>query len=196
MADHLYKISRSLTDDQKNIALYWSDVGIGIGYTPMGHCFSIITQILNNSGATLATAEEAYVRAAIAEWDATVICWRSKFKYSQIRPVTYIRQNIDTSWLPLLTTPPHPEYPAAHAFITSSIMEAISSVFGTHYSFTDHTYDFRGFASRSYASFDAAANECGMSRVYGGIHYKPSVDIGHLYGQLIGKDADAVQLTK
>ena len=119
-----------------------------------------------------------------------------QYKYNQLRPVTYIRQNIDSTWVPLLTTPPHPEYPAAHAFITSSIMEVLSSLLGTHYSFTDHTYDFRGFPSRSYDSFEDVANECGMSRVYGGIHYKPSVDIGHLYGQLIGKDAAAVQLTQ
>jgi len=196
MANHLYRVYQSLTDDQKNIALFWNDVGAGIGYTPMGHCFAIITQVLKNSDATLATAEEAYVKAAIANWDATIVCWRSKYKYSQVRPVSYIRQNIDSTWLPLLTTPAHPEYPAAHALITSAIMEALSSVLGVHYSFTDHTYDFRGFPSRSYNSFEDVAKECGMSRVYGGIHYKPSVDIGQLYGQLIGKDAAAVQLTQ
>jgi len=96
----------------------------------------------------------------------------------------------------LITTPAHPEYPAAHAFVTSAVMEAISSVLGRSYAFTDHTYDFRGFASRSYRSFTEAAIECGKSRLYGGIHYVPSIQIGHLYGQLIGKDVAAVQLTE
>ena len=71
----------------------------------MGHNISIITQILQNSGASLATAEEAYLKAGIALWDATIVCWRSKYKYSQLRPVTYIQQNINSTWLPLLTTP-------------------------------------------------------------------------------------------
>ena len=196
MANHLYKISQTLTDDQKNIAFFWNDAGIGIGYTPMGHNISIINQILKNSNATLATAEQVYVKAGIAMWDATVLCWRSKYKYNQMRPVTYIKKNIDTTWLPLIGTPNHPEYPAAHAFITSSVMEVLSTELGYHYNFIDHTYDFRGFTPRNYNSFEQAANECGESRVYGGIHFQQSVDIGHVYGESIGKDAAAVQLTK
>lgn len=196
MVNNDYTISKSLTTDQKNIALFWNDVGVGIGYTPMGHCIFILTQILDNSGASLATADVAYAKAGIAMWDASIVCWRSKFKYSQIRPVSYIQQHIDNTWLPLIGTPPHPEYPAAHAFITSSIMEVLSSVFGKHYSFTDHTYDFRGFPARSYSSFEDAALECGESRVYGGIHYQPSVDVGHLAGSLVGKAASAIEVTR
>ncbi len=196
MANNVYKVSQSLTDDQKNIAFFWNDVGVGIGYTPMGHNISIINQILKNSNATLAKAEQVYVKAGIAMWDATVVCWRSKYKYNQLRPVTYIKKNIDSTWLPLIITPNHPEYPAAHAFITSSVMEALSNELGYHYNFTDHTYDFRGFAPRSYNSFEQAALECGQSRVYGGIHYQQSVDIGHVYGESIGKDAAAIELTK
>jgi hypothetical protein len=196
MANHIYKVSQSLTDDQKNIAFFWNDVGVGIGYTPMGHNISIITQILKNSNATLAKAEQVYVKAGIAMWDATVVCFRSKYKYNQLRPVTYIKKNIDTAWLPLIITPNHPEYPAAHAFITSAVMEVLSNELGYHYNFTDHTYDFRGFTPRTYNSFEQAANECGQSRVYGGIHFQQSVDIGHVYGESIGKDVAAIELTK
>jgi hypothetical protein len=183
MANHNYNVSKSLTDDQKNIAFFWNDVGAGIGYTPMGHNISIINQVLKKSNATLATAEEAYVKSGIAIWDATIECWRSKYKYNQLRPVTYIKKFIDSTWLPLLTTPAHPEYPAAHAYITSATMQVLTIVLGVHYAFTDHTYDFRGFAPRSYTSFEDAAKECGESRVYGGIHYQQSVDIGHVYGE-------------
>ena len=196
MVNNVYTISKSLTTDQKNIALFWNDVGVGVGYTPMGHCLSILTQVLDNSNASLATAAIAYSKAGIALWDASVVCWRSKFKYNQLRPVTYIQAHIDNTWLPLIGTPPHPEFPAAHAFITSSIMEVLSSVFGKHYSFTDHTYDFRGFPSRSYSSFEDVANECGESRVYGGIHYQESVDIGHAFGSLVGKTAASIEVTR
>lgn len=195
IANQVYNISQSLTNDQKNIALFWNDVGMGIGYTPMGHNISIITQILTKTKANLATAEEAYVKAGIAMWDATIVCWRSKYKYNLVRPVTYIQQNISSTWTPFIVTPNFPEYPAAHAMITSSVMTALTSVFGRNYSFTDHTYDFLGYPARSYASFEQAANECGISRVYGGIHYRPSAELGHMYGNIIGVEAAAVQLT-
>lgn len=196
MANNDYIISKTLTTDQINIALFWNDVGIGKGYTPMGHSLSILTQVLDNSNASLATADEAYAKAGIALWDASVVCWRSKFTYNQLRPVTYIQQNIDNTWLPLIGTPPHPEYPAAHAFITSSIMEVLTSIFGKNYSFTDHTYDFLGFPSRSYTSFENAALECGESRVYGGIHYQQSVDVGHKFGTIVGLAAASLEVTK
>ncbi len=195
MVDYDYKISQSLTTDQKNIALFWDDVGVGTGYTPIGHAISIITQILRTSHASLATAEKAYVKAGMAMWDASIVCWRSKYKYNQERPVTYIQQNINPAWTSFIATPPHPEYPAAHAFITSSVMQTLRAVFGTKYPFTDHTYDFLGYPSRSYYDFNQVALEVGESRVYGGIHYQQSVDIGHLYGDNIGKDINDVQLT-
>jgi hypothetical protein len=191
-----YNISQSRTNDQTAIALFWNDVGVGIGYTPMGHDISILNQALKKTNASLATAAKAYVKAGMAIWDASIVCWRSKYKYNLVRPVTYIRKFIDTSWLPLIGTPSHPEYPAAHAFITTAVMEAISSVLGRNYAFTDHTYDFRGFAPRRYHSFNDAALESGKSRFYGGIHYIPSIDIGHQYGLIIGKDVAAVQLTE
>jgi hypothetical protein len=196
MVNNDYTISKTLTTDQTNIALFWNDVGIGVGYTPMGHCLNILTQVLDHTHSSLATAAEAYSKAGIALWDASVVCWRSKYKYNQMRPVTYIQKNIDAKWLPLIGTPPHPEYPAAHAFITSSIMEVLSSIFGRHYNFTDHTYDFRGYPSRTYHSFEEAADECGESRVYGGIHYQQSVDVGHKYGTYIGIAAAAIDITK
>ncbi len=196
MVNNVYLVSKSLTPDQKNIALFWNDVGAGIGYTPMGHCISILTQVLDNSNASLAAAGIAYAKAGIALWDASVVCWRSKYQYNQLRPVTYVRQHIDTAWLPLLATPAHPEYPAAHAFLTSSVMQVLASVFGDRYSFTDHTYDFRSYPSRTYTSFEQVANECGESRVYGGIHYQPSVDVGHTAGQIIGKAAAALRTSE
>ncbi len=195
MVNYNYRLSKSLTDDQKNIALNWNDNGIGISYTPMGHNINIITQILTDSHATLAIAEQAYVKAGMSMWDASVVCFKAKYTYNLVRPITYIRKNIDTTWNSFIFTPPHPEYPAAHAFITSATLQAVSTVFGNNYSFSDHTYDFLNYPTRSYSSFEEAARECGMSRVYGGIHYLPSVDIAHVYGKAIGQEMSAIRLT-
>ena len=196
MVKNVYQLSKSLTADQKNITLFWNDVGAAIGYTPTGHCMSILTQILDSTHASLAAAGIAYAKTGIALWDASVVCWRSKYLYNQMRPVSFIQQHMESAWLPLLATTAHPEYPAAHAFITSSIMEVMGSVFGDSYRFTDHTYDFRSYPARSYTSFEQAANECGQSRLYGGIHYQPSIDTGHIAGKSIGKAVAALRLSE
>ncbi len=194
MASYNYLVSKTMNEDEKNIALFWNDNGAGISYTPMGHNISIITQILTNSHANLAKAGQAYVRAGMAMWDATVICWRGKYTHNLLRPITYIQKNIDPAWTSFIITPPHPEYPAAHAFITSAVMQQMNTVFGYSYPFTDHTYDFLGYPTRSYSNFEHAAVECGLSRVYGGIHYKTSVDIAHTYGSLVGEDMSRIKL--
>jgi len=179
-----------LTTEQQNIALFWVDQGNGVGYTPPGHDFSIITQALEKTGASLAVAAEVYAKAGIAERDATIICFTSKYKYNFLRPVTYIRKLIDPNWLSFIPTPPHPEYPAAHAFITGSVMQAVTEVLGDDVEITDHTYDFRGWTPRPYTSLFKAAEEAGISRLYGGIHYLTSINMGlslaHDLGSRVG----------
>src|SRR5206468_10497291 len=141
---NVYDVSKTLSTEQQNIALFWVDQGNGVGFTPPGHDFSIITQALEKTGASLAVAAEVYAKAGIAERDATIICFTSKYKYNLLRPVTYIRKLIDPNWLSFIPTPPHPEYPAAHSFITGSVMQAVTEVLGDDVAITDHTYDFRG----------------------------------------------------
>jgi hypothetical protein len=197
MVKDVYDVSKSLTDEQKTIALFWVDVnGLGLGYTTPGHEISILTQALEKEKASLSITAQAYAKAGMAQWDGQIICWRSKYTYNLIRPVTYIQKLIDPVWLPFISTPSHPEYPAGHAFITSSTMEAITSVLGKNYAFTDHTYDFRGFSPRSYDSFEAAAIEAGESRRYGGIHYLPTINTSHQYGMSIGNDIANIKLTE
>jgi hypothetical protein len=192
MAKNVYDVSKTLATDieKQNIALFWVDQGNGVGFTPPGHDFSIITQALENTGASLAVAAEVYAKAGIAERDATIICFTSKYKYNLLRPVTYIRRFIDPTWSSFIPTPPHPEYPAAHAFITGSVMQAATEVLGDNVAITDHTYDFRGWTPRSYGSLSKAAEEAGISRLYGGIHYLPSINTGlslaHDLGSRVG----------
>jgi hypothetical protein len=65
---------------------------------------------------------------------------------------------------------------------------------GDHVSVTDHTYDFRGWAPRTFSSIFAAAEEAGISRLYGGIHYLPSINVGLAFGHIIGRRAGELQL--
>jgi hypothetical protein len=194
MAKEVYNVSKTLTAEQQNIALYWADQGDHVGYTPSGHHMFIATEAIEQTNAGLATAAEVYAKAGIAERDATIICFRSKYEYTLIRPVSYIRKFIDTAWMPFIVTPPHPEYPAAHAIVTGSVMQAISGVLGDDVSFTDHTYDFRGWAPRSFPNLFAAAREAGISRLYGGIHYPISIKTGLAMAKIIGSRVADIQL--
>lgn len=186
IAKELYDVSKNLTDEQKNIALYWIDQGDGVAYTPAGHDMYLVTEAIEQTHAGLGKAAEAYAKAGMAERDASIICFRSKYKYTTIRPVSYIRKVMDTSWLPFIVTPPHPEYPAAHAVVTGSVMQAVSGVLGYHTTLTDHAYDFRGWAPRTFTTIFGAAQEAGISRLYGGIHYRNSINTGLIMARIIG----------
>jgi hypothetical protein len=191
---NVYDVFTNLTQEQKNIALFYVDQGNGIGYTPPGHDFKMLTQAIEQNGEDLGTAAEAYAKAGIAERDASIVCFRSKYVYNLLRPVTYIRKLIDPNWLPFIPTPPHPEYPAAHAFITGTVMQSAARVLGNNVAFTDHSYDFRGYASRSFKSLFAAGEEAGISRLYGGIHYLPSINTGLAMAKDIGNKIGDIKL--
>ena len=189
-----YDVSKTLTTDQKNIALFWVDQGNGIGYTPNGHEVALATEALEQTHASLAVAAEAYAKVTIAERDAIIVVFKSKYVYNLLRPVTYIRKVIDPAWLPFIPTPSHPEYPAAHSLITGAAMQALERVLGSNIPVTDHTYDFRGYPSRTYASITDAGAEAGISRLYGGIHYLPSINTGLSMGRDIGNRVGDIKL--
>ena len=192
----VYDIKPILTDDQKNIARFWVDQGNGIGYTPNGHELSLAVQALEQTHASLAVAAEALAKVSIAQRDALVIVFRSKFVYNLIRPVSYIQKVIDPAWLPFIPTPSHPEYPAAHSLITGAAMQALERVLGANVSVWMMTYDFRGalYPARHYNSITDAGAEAGISRLYGGIHYLPSINVGLTMGREIGNKVGDIKL--
>ena len=195
MVKEVYDVSQSLTETQKAIALFWDDAPNGKYVTAFGHWFSILKQVLEKEKTPLMKGAEAYLRLGVTMHDAAISCWKTKFTYHLLRPVTYVRKYMGYSnWSPLISTPPHPEYSAAHATISASAGFALASVLGKNYSFTDHTYDDIGMGSRSFSSFEAAGEEAGLSRLYGGIHYRPSIETGTTQGKKVG--ANVVSLLR
>ena len=192
----MWDLSKSLTDEQKSIAIFWNDLGVGKGVTPPGHSISILAQVIDNEHINLGLAAMAYAKCGMGLWDGLIMVFRSKYEYNLLRPVTYIRKVFDPNYLPLINTPNHPEYPAAHAYVTSCAMAAIVSVLGNHHEFTDHTYDFAGYTPRSFKTLLAVGEESGMSRLYGGIHYLPSINTGVKYGQQAGNEVGTIKMSK
>lgn len=194
MVKEVADINSTLTQDQKNTALYWVDQGNGIGYTPTGHDFALIKQALEQKGSNLGIAAEAYAKGGIAERDAVIVTFRAKYQYNLIRPVSYIQKLITPGWLPFIVTPPHPEYPAAHAAVTGSAMQAAARVIGETVPVTDRIYEFRSYPARTFPNLFAAAEEAGISRLYGGIHYRPSITAGIDLAKKIGNNVGDIKL--
>ena len=186
MAKQVYDVSQTLTAEQTAMALYWRDVP---GVTTPGHYVSILKQVLENDKPALDKAAIAYALGGIIANDAGISCWETKYHYNLVRPITYIRTVLGhATWNPLLTTPAHPEYSSAHAVISAATADAFTNVFGDNYSFTDHTYDYLGYAPRQFNSFQAFGIDAGNSRLYAGIHYQPSIDIGLVQGRKIAQN--------
>lgn len=199
-AQEVYNTVRLLTPEQRIIALYWSD-DPGRTATPPGHSLAIVTGVLQQEGASLALAAESYAKVGIALADAFIGCWKTKYQYNRLRPITYIQLMIDPLWnTPTVTdpviTPPFPEYTSGHSAQSGAVAEVLTNLFGDHYAFTDRAYSRRGFLPRSFDSFWAMANEAAMSRLYGGIHYRDAIESGLEQGRCIGQQVLALQFKK
>lgn len=194
-ANEVYQVSKTLTDEQKAIALFWAD-DPGRTFTPPGHAMSILTQIIRDNAMKLNVAAEAYAKVGLSTTDAFICCWRIKYQYNLIRPVSYINLAIDPKWAALLNTPPFPEYTSGHSSGSGAAAAALASVFGEAWNFTDRSHDSRGLKARSFKSFTEYANEAAMSRLYGGIHYRESNDRGLANGRLVAQNVLALKWKK
>ena len=183
MVKQVYDVSQNLTPDQTAMGLFWRDIP---GVTSAGHWLSILQQVLKQTNSHLDKAALAYAVTGACMSDACISCWQTKYNYNLERPITYIRNVMGfTTWNSLLTTPGHPEYSSAHAVLSSATADAFTVIFGNIGSFTDHTYDYLGFAPRTFNSFRAIGEDAGNSRLYAGIHYQNSIDVGLIQGRKV-----------
>lgn len=194
----VYQTSKHLTDEQKTIATYWDDNPFVVQHsghmmfadkkiTPGGHWIGITTIACKQSHANAAKVAQAYALTSIALFETFITCWEVKYKYNTIRPVTAINEKIDHNWLPLLQTPPFPEYTAGHSTISAASAVVLTHEFGDHFAFHD-TSDLRYIGlQRDFKSFLQASDETAMSRFYGGIHYLNSSLMGAKQGREVGE---------
>jgi hypothetical protein len=180
-----YLAANRPTPEQEAIARFWSD-DPGETATPPGHWISILTQVVRALDVPLGSAAEAYAKVGIAVADAFISCWSTKYRYNLLRPVTYVRRQIDPGWTPLLITPPFPEYTSGHSAQSGAAAQVLTDLFGP-LAFTDRTHERRGLAPRSFGSFLEAAQEAAISRLYGGIHFRAACERGVDQGICVGK---------
>ena len=186
MVKELHDASQTITNDQKAMAMFWRDVP---GVSSPGHWLSILQQVIRQTESDLSKAAVAYALTGIAINDALISCFKAKYQHNLVRPITYMREVMGyTTWNPFLGTPAHPEYVSAHSSLSMAAVKVIETFFGQIGSFTDHTYDYLGFAPRSYARLIDIGIEAGESRFYAGIHYKQSIYAGFLQGKKVAEN--------
>ncbi len=191
-ASEVMAIRKNLTDDQKQIARFWSDDPM-LSPTPPGHWISIAMQIIQRDAVPLDRSVEVLALLGIAVADAFIACWSAKFDHDLLRPLTYIRRVFDKKWEALLITPPFPEYPSGHSTQSGAAAMVLTHVFGENFAFSDATHVDDGMAAREFRSFWLAAEEAGISRLYGGIHFRAAVERGLDQGRCIGAKVTALQ---
>jgi hypothetical protein len=197
-AYEVYMAGNLLTPEQKAIAAFWDCNPFFLNtqghlnfatkkLSPGGHWMSIAGIAAAKSRADLMTTAAAYMYTAIALYDGFISCWEEKFRSNLIRPETYINATIDEKWRPVLQTPPFPEYTSGHSVISNAAAIVLTHFFGENFSFDDVTETEFGLPVRSFTSFEHAAEEAAISRLYGGIHYRAAIQNGTEQGRRIGK---------
>lgn len=197
-AFEVYDIGKELSKEQREIASFWDcnpfvmNVKGHVMFatkkiSPGGHWMNITNVACHKVNADFTTTAEAYSRVAISLVEGFISCWDEKYRSKVVRPETYINQYIDKDWMPLLQTPPFPEYTSGHSVISSAASVILTKLFGDNFAFVDSTEVEFGLAVRSFPSFKVAAEEAAISRMYGGIHYRPAFENGLVEGTAVGQ---------
>ncbi len=197
-AYEVYKTVADSTPERIAIGRYWDDSPASTtnaGHvnfvikkvTPPGHWLHINMYVARELKKSLYDVADAYAQLAIAEFDASISCWDEKFRSEVIRPETYISKYIAPDWVPIIVTPPFPEYSSGHSVFSGAASTILNSIWGSNVGFTDSTEVQFGMDVRTFKSFNEAAEQAAVSRMYAGIHYRPACENGIKQGQDVGK---------
>jgi len=185
--------STTRTADQTLIAKFWVD-GPGTA-SPPGHWNQIAADISQSRGLTLQQNARLFALLNLSEADTAIATWEAKRSYDLWRPVQAIQQADlvaettslkDAAWAPLIPTPSFPTYTSGHSGFSMAGATVLADFFGTdNIAFTTGTTSLLlpSGTTRSFTSFSQAAEEAGMSRIYGGIHF----EFDNLSGQQLGQ---------
>ena len=199
----VYDVSNEITakgDESEEIAIaqFWDCnpyVSVTRGHlmfatkkiTPGAHWIGIAKIAARKSGSYFYKTAMTYTQTSIAIADAFISCWDEKYRSNLIRPETLINEHFDDSWQPVLQTPPFPEYTSGHSVVSGAAATALTDIYGDNFAFDDDTELPYGLPVRSFTSFNQAADEAAISRMYGGIHYRAAVEIGVKQGRDLGR---------
>jgi len=180
--------SATRTAEQTTIARFWS---MGIP----NHWNSTAREIAVNQGLTLIQKARLFALLNITMTDAQISCWEMKYQFKLWRPVTAIQLGDndtndnttgDPMWMPLLMTPPFPEFVSAHSSVSGSAAEVLKRFFGREDFTITRMSMTSGLQPRTFNSFSEMLTEIGISRIYAGLHFNFSDVPAQENGRQIG----------
>jgi hypothetical protein len=185
------------TAEQTTIARFWFFTG------PRTYN-SIVRQVALAKKMDIVECARLYALTSIAGVDAFIAVFDGKYAYNLWRPVTAIR-NADltsnpatpreASWLPLGTTPMHPEYPCAHCIVAAAISTVLQNVAGNEIGEVTLVSPTAPGVTRKWTRLQDYSDEVSNARVYAGFHYRFSTEVGKDMGKKIGELTVGTQLS-
>ncbi len=175
------------TPEQTTIARFWGSV-------PLVQYNLAFQQVAASRGLGALETARLMAMGDMVGADALIGCFDAKYHYLFWRPAYAIPLGdtdgnpdtiADPTFVPLLATPPHPEYPSAHGCLTSAEAEALSVFFGTQHINLDIPSTIPGIETRHYTNVNDLTQEIINARVWAGIHYRESVVTGVNLGRKV-----------
>ena len=194
--DEIIQVTGNLTEEQKLIANFWDCNPFAVEFTghmaigikkisPGGHWMGITGIAAQMESMDFLSTSYIHALVGMTLHDSFVSCWKAKYETHRIRPETVINQHLNPSWKPLLQTPPFPEYTSGHSVISTAAARVLTEFFGENFSFIDSSEVYFGLPERAFSSFNQAASEAAISRLYGGIHFRDAIENGVSQGEKI-----------
>jgi len=198
LVKEVYEITLHKNEEQQNIALFWDcnpfavqrigHVEFGLKkISPGGHWIGITGIACKKSNASIYKTVLTHVLVSLTMADAFIACWDEKYRSNRIRPETVIQNMFERDWKPLIQTPPFPEYVSGHSVVSSNAAHILTQIFGDNFNYLDDTELEFGLPTRQFTSFNAAAEEASISRLYGGIHFRDAIEQGNILGKRIAQ---------
>jgi hypothetical protein len=182
--------STKRTPEQTEIGRFWLA-------TPSAIWNHVARQVIQARGLDLSDTAKALALIYLAASDAGIACWDAKYTYDFWRPMNAIRNGEfdgnaatvgDPAWVPLFPTPPHPEYISGHSTNSSAMATALGLLFGDDpgIPIVALSPTNPGFA-RQWSTFSEGVDEVIDARVYSGIHYRTSDEVGARVGRQVAR---------
>ena len=178
------KNSAQRTPEQTAIAQFWEATAPAV-YWPVARSVAAVP------GRDVTDNARLLALAAMAMDDALIAVFDAKYFYNFWRPVTAIRNTEgalgDPTWMPFIDTPMHPEYPCAHCIVSASLGAVLESEIGSGPSpKLSSASSTAGGAMRSWNSVADFWQEVAVARIYDGVHYRYSTEVGTAMGRKVG----------
>jgi membrane-associated phospholipid phosphatase len=175
------------TNEQTQIALFWRA-------SPSAIWNVVLAKVLAAQNLDLSSTARAFALMYLAAADSSIACWDAKYTYNFWRPFPAIVNGDldgnpattgDPTWQSLLPTPPHPGYPSGHATNSSAMALVLERLFGDEPAVPIEV-TLSGI-TRRWLAFDEAVDEVIDARVYSGIHYRTSDEVGARLGRQVAQ---------